>query len=77
MAHGCRTFEYFQQLTGNEVETTVNDSPGPKAESVYYFFFAEIFFYTNYYCIYCLYSAGHNDFDAGKSITRAIRKGGP
>jgi hypothetical protein len=39
MAHGCRTFEYFQQLSGNEVETTVNDSPGPKAESVYQFFF--------------------------------------
>jgi hypothetical protein len=49
MAHGCRTFEYFQQLSGNEVETTVNDSPGPKAESVYYFFFAEIILNTTWF----------------------------
>jgi hypothetical protein len=25
----------------------------------------------------CLYGTGQNDFDAGKSITRAIGRGGP
>ena len=32
---------------------------------------------NNYLRTCCLYDAGRNDFDAGKSITRAIERGKP
>jgi hypothetical protein len=32
--------------------------------------------HNKYECICCFYGAGRNDFDAGKSILKAIGKGG-